>query len=770
MTGHSDLVNVAKFFHTEKRKRRILLSGAADKTIRVWCNDAQPSAQFREVKSINDHSHAINTIAVCPQRCLFVSGSADATLKIWKLTYDSLDYGSLANEKQDEIIIELQQSIDLQPKFLPLAVAVAPLPGLDSTILAVAGTKSTIQIFVSDGAIFKLSSTLAGHEGWIRSLDFIQEPTEHGGDILLASASQDKFVRLWRLHQGTELPTASAAVNDPALGALGKSLSNKAHKFESRGVQYSLTFEALLLGHEDWIYSARWRPKGGSLQLLTASADNSLAIWQPDPHSGLWICSTRLGEISAQKGATTATGSTGGFWTALWSPEGNSVVSLGRTGSWRLWRSTGHESDWIPRVSVSGHVKEVQDLAWSRDGSYLLSTSSDQTTRLFARWNRNSVSSWHEFSRPQIHGYDLNCIDMTNNAQFISGADEKLLRVFDEPRAVANLLETVCGIEVASGRHSIDAANIPVLGLSNKAIDIVDDNNPEPDLDGDADKQAYAGDAATVHKITLDFDHPPLEDHLSRHLLWPETEKLYGHGYEISAVAASHDGSLVATACKASSVDHAVIRLYETKDWREIKPALTSHSLTVTSLAFSPDDRFLLSTGRDRKWTVFVRSSDKTTEYRQISSDPKGHSRMVLAGRWASLEFGHVFATAGRDKSVKFWSLDPANGFESVCKSTISAGSAVTALDFLPKPPSQDCGLFTFSYGTEEGKIIIHQISKDFNISEPVQVARQILPSKAINQLRWQPSSQQQDSARGPSLLAAASDDSSVRLYSFANA
>ena len=32
--------------------------------------------------------------------------------------------------------------------------------------------------------------------------------------------------------------------------------------------------------------------------------------------------------------------------------------------------------------------------------------------------------------------------------------------------------------------------------------------------------------------------------------LWPETQKLYGHGYEIYCAAASPDGHYVATACK----------------------------------------------------------------------------------------------------------------------------------------------------------------------------------------------------------------------------
>ena len=682
-------MNAVRFGQIARSQQSIILSGSSDKTVRVWESSSSSICSYQVAIVLEGHAGSVNCLAFSPSRNLIVSGSADGALKVWWL-------------RVTEEILEasLIQTVGTATKLLPLTLALSNLGADGDLVLAVAGTKGIVQVYVyrSEESDFHLQATLVGHENWVRSLAITAENGKEDSDLLLASASQDKYIRLWRIrHDKTSITNGGTTKRN-----FMSSLSNKAHRLQASRTSYSLTFEALLLGHEDWIYTVQWHATGDKLQLLSASADNSLAIWEAEESSGIWLCNTRLGEISSQKGSTTATGSAGGFWIGLWSPDGKNVVSLGRTGSWRLWNHDRNSERWSQGLGVSGHVGSITDIAWANDGAFLLSTGSDQTTRLHAAWKHEDRSTWHEFARPQIHGYDLNCIDTIGTTRFISGADEKSLRVFDEPKATAELLQRLCGISTPSDHALPDAANIPALGLSNKAVEATDAGGS---INGEADQEGTPHGPSIGAATTLNLQHPPLEDHLARHTLWPEKEKLYGHGYEISAVATSHDGKVIATACRASSIDHAVIRLYETSDWREIKPALTSHSLTVTCLRFSENDKYLLSVGRDRQWAVFERDVINLERYNLAVSNVKGHSRMILSASWAPFAFGRMFVTTSRDKTVKVWELqDKEAGLASTCLTTMHFPSAVTAVD---TATTNEVGALAIALGTEYGHVSV---------------------------------------------------------------
>lgn len=116
-----------------------------------------------------------------------------------------------------------------------------------------------------------------------------------------------------------------------------------------------------------------------------------------------------------------------------------------------------------------------------------------------------------------------------------------------------------------------EGANVPALGLSNKAIFDNEDNPTTTNITSEENPMTVDGlyKEGFFKPIVLNgefipreifsktvmnfFPEPPFEEHLLQNTLWPEVQKLYGHGYEIMAVASNPSGSMIASSCKVSS-------------------------------------------------------------------------------------------------------------------------------------------------------------------------------------------------------------------------
>ena len=109
-------------------------------------------------------------------------------------------------------------------------------------------------------------------------------------------------------------------------------------------------------------------------------------------------------------------------------------------------------------------------------------------------------------------------------------------------------------------------ASVPSLGLSNKAV--FEDDNKRREEEGDR----HVKDMYPDHYFTPEaYSRPPTEEALAQNTLWPELQKLYGHGYEIFTLASNSiatDGAavVVASACKASNAEHAEVILWTPKE------------------------------------------------------------------------------------------------------------------------------------------------------------------------------------------------------------
>jgi elongator complex protein 2 len=138
---------------------------------------------------------------------------------------------------------------------------------------------------------------------------------------------------------------------------------------------------------------------------------------------------------------------------------------------------------------------------------------------------------------------------------------------------------------------------------------------------------------------------------------------------------------------------------------------------------------------------------------------------MILDAAWAPQAANPVFATAGRDKSVKLWEkVDDS----FACKTTISLENSVTAVSILPSVLDAS---FFLATGEESGKLSIYQVTVGgLGARQVATVDRLVSPSRAVTQLSWRPSHQKdvrETECRYE--LAVASEDSSVRVYAISN-
>ncbi|KPJ07376.1 putative elongator complex protein 2 [Papilio machaon] len=498
----------------------------------------------------------------------------------------------------------------------------------------------------------------------------VWEQCNDKSSVLLASASQDTYIRLWRIHLHTEVETTTEIRVEQKL-------------FHAYGKDWSVKLEAILAGHEGWVYGVQWHPTRYDTntkrnvpvyRLLSSSLDKTLIIWEPESSEfgeGAWVEKVRVGEVG---------GNGLGFYGSRFGPNGKSFLGHGYNGSFHIWTLNEETSQWEPRVVCGGHFGSVEDARWEPDrGRYLLSVSADQTTRLHAPWTKpDGVMEWHEVARPQVHGYDLASIAPLTATTFASAAEEKVIRVFQAPHNFLQNFHNIVGEKLVEEEiGGPEGASVPSLGLSNKAVF----NGDDGDTGNKDDNDGYF--------VPVHLNAPPSEEMLMQNTLWPERRKLYGHGHEVFALAAAPDARLLASAARANTQEHAAVLIWETRNWQQIQK-LVSHTLTVTQLAFSPDSQQLLSVSRDRKWTLYQRQQG--TDMFEISActDKSNgvHTRIIWCCAWA--QDGAVFATGSRDGKVCVWHKtnqlsSTSLKYHSLCGKPLElANTSVTAIDFVP--------------------------------------------------------------------------------------
>lgn len=709
-------MNSVKWIRRGDQPEYELVSGSDDSKCIYWnIKDIENPRKF----ILSEHKNGVTSVDAIyiNNELTIATASADSTVRLSRFNPD---------ENEDEIV----QSFQVFNLFngICFAVKLCLLPN-SAILLAFATDDDKVHFHGENYPLcFEKVESLSGHEDWVRGLDFT---TDDNGDILLASSSQDSFIRIWRI-------SPKSLNESPSVDLI----QVEERTFEVANQKFTLSLESVLQGHENWVYSVTWCKNEDSLQLLSSSMDKTMIVWTADKEQGLWTEKIRVGDVG---------GNSLGFYGAKFNSDGRSIVGHGFLGSLHLWHQNKvNERLWEPGVINGGHFKEVRDIAWEPSGAFLFSVSVDQTTRIHANWKGNET--YHEIARPQVHGYDMQCLAVLSRYRFASAAEEKIVRTF---QATGNFVENFRHLVGATDDPQGDeilkthqkGASVPSLGLSNKAVYEEDLALPNPD------EKKFKDEYPENYFVPIVMTSPPTEEYLTQNTLWPELQKLYAHGYELYSLAASRDGRILASACKSTSIEHSEIILWNADTWK-IHQRLRSHKLTVTQIKFSNDGQQLLSVSRDRRWTLFRNKPCEEAEVNfevETISDRKSkvHERIIWTCAWSHDD--NFFATGSRDGKVALW--HKSDNYET--PSVLNLESSVTALSFANRILSG--GSYLLAVGDELGLIRLYSF-KDNVFELKTTLDHSDAHHLCVNKLEFRPNTEALQ-------LASCGNDHLVRIH-----
>ncbi|XP_046389638.1 probable elongator complex protein 2 [Ischnura elegans] len=746
LCNHSKPVNSVRWIRTANDAKEIeFVSSSCDCSAALWRRN--DDGHYQVICSMKGHESDVIIAdglrfldSDSHSSVVIATASLDSTLKIWHVG------------ESDDIVSS--QTLDLKSEMC-FEVRVCCLPKTSIPLIICANTDCKIYFYVQISGEYVKVNVLEGHEDFVRSIDVT---VLDAGELLIASGDQGGVIRVWRLSPQEVL--REIGKDDDHCG----DYKPEEISFCVNGLNFSIAIESVILAHDGMINGLQWHPKVDSdgglhqpLKLLSCSMDKSMVLWEPEPQSGVWLESVRVGEIG---------GNSMGFFGCKYGPEGTSILAYSKQGSFHMWNLNKDTANWEPRVTVGGHFNAVVDIHWEPQGEFLLSVSCDQTTRLHAPWKReDGKESWHEIARPQIHGHDMSCIAVLSRYKFASGSEEKVGRVFEAPKNFIENFHRICKVEEENSEiiTAPQGASIPSLGLSNKAV-----------YEGHTEKSSGKNEYPEPYFMPVDLYEPPTEEHLMQNTLWPEVQKLYGHGYEIFCMAASHDGSILASACKSTSPQHASIILWDAKTWKLLHK-LESHSLTVTQMAFSPDDQFLLSVSRDRRWSIFERnekgSGDACTNYQLAATSPKvqsSHSRIIWSCSWS--HDSKYFVTCSREGKAIVWGMSCDNEWQNPKMWPLKLPESVTAAAFACQPLFEgDIKAYLITLGTEGGLIYVYswqptagnETEKSWKHLNTLN--NESAHHKTVRRLAFRPTNK--NHTEGEFQFASCGDDNLVKIY-----
>jgi DNA-binding beta-propeller fold protein YncE len=298
-----------------------------------------------------------------------------------------------------------------------------------------------------------------------------------------------------------------------------------------------------------------------------------------------------LDQVSAEYGGEVRSlaGHKGAVTSIAYSPDGTYLLSGGEDGTLRLWETaTGRQVR-----TFTGHKAGVTSVAFSPDGSTAVSGSNDSTLRL---WD---IASGRELRATDGLGWKIAGVAFSSDGKFVaSAADDNQVKIWSVPKL--QLVNSLAG----HGWRVTSVAFSPTGNFS---------------LSGSEDDSLKLWDASTGQEM-----------------------RSFRSGFAaVTCVAFSPDGQFALSGGK----DKAVC-VWDVNSGREVKQ-LKGHTGAIRGVAFTRAGRFAVSGSDDG--TIKVWDTTTGTEVRSFAGQSGAVASVAVSPN------GQYVASAGADGTIKIW-------------------------------------------------------------------------------------------------------------------